>query len=171
MGYDHMCFNKRQRVKVAKLFLDRKPVMINPEWKDIFAKLEIEEDEEDPENTEEGDKREVLEAAQYFGGSKSVQSCLRIPFRTESKSERAIHFVLDMGCSFNILKPEAYEKIKDFEVRREPVKPVQFTNIQGVNSLRKGFVSHITLQLGKTKHIIPFFIFVNCSEFSKSFIF
>merc|ERR1711867_236098 len=141
--------------------------MITPVWNDIFTKLGI---EEDPENTEEDNKREVLEAAQYFGGSKSVQSCLKIPFRSESESERVVHFVIDTGCSFNILRPEAYEKIKNFEVKREPMKQVRFTNIQGVNSSRRGFVSHITLQLGKTKHIIPFFIFTNNKEFKKNYL-
>ena len=57
-GYTNEYFNKRQRIKLAKLFLERKSVRIAKVWDDIFTKLNLNEDQEDTE--EYG--QEVLEA-------------------------------------------------------------------------------------------------------------
>ena len=108
---------------------------------------------------------ETLEAAHTTEGSTATQCCLSVQFSPDQR----IPFVLDTGCSANVLRPSAYHDLQRYEIKREPFRKINFTNIQGVKSQRIGFVTFLSMPLGQQTYNIPFFVF-DTNEFKKNYL-
>ena len=165
--------NKRSRKTMLNLFFEtkRSPLQLKQVWREVFMNLSVPwtnpspvaNPNENETNTSPSVNMNGEECSENFTAK---QSCVVLPFGKENQ----IHFVLDTGCSANILRFEVYQRIKASEVKRGLERSITFTNIQGVKSLRTGFVTYLSLPLGKEEHIVPFFVFIDCQEFKKNYL-